>query len=809
MLRNAQILLTIVAVLLLASATSFADGNYVPPASDSKTITVPGQVIVHIKPGVLPTTLERLEPSKASTGVASIDALLQKYSIDSMEKVFWGSKTPAAGSNDVDLTGFYIMRFPTAVDVQAVMNDFGYDENAIYAEPVYIWPERAVSNDPSDSLQYWLHDGTHGMKAYTAWDTQAGDSSILFGDIDSGVNYRHPDLANNIWVNPGEDVNHNGVVFDSADINGVDDDLDGKVDDLVGWDFLTSPGSPCWPGEDCDGIEDNNPSDFNGHGTFIAGLVAMVTNNAQGGAGIAGGWQPKNPGVRIMCLRSGYLASDGLGYNNSYASSQATYYAVTKGVDVINYSFGPGYPGSCTPGYGYYSTFANAVKSATNNGVYVTLAAGNDGVDCPDYMDTVAAVMSVAAVNSNDIKASWSNYGTWIDLSAAGVQCFSTSSDLGVIGYNSYDGTSFSGPVVAGVAALLKSQQPTLTRQNLDTLIKNHAENIDAYNPSFVGKLGVGRPNLDASMRVLPDANFTGGYVAGNVPLVTTFADASPNVPHVWQWDFGDGQTSTDQNPPPVTYSTPGLYNVSLTVSEPRGTNTHIKRKSILAAADTAWVEPVFIPAVTDTVEVPIYLTNSISLSEIQIPVTWKGGNISGATLLNTVVTAGTRCAYFEQAVLVNIYNGGKVATFNLKADNGGGSAPLPPGRGMICKLLFSVSSPMNGQKTCLRDTTYSSFTQNLVHSYFNYAAKFNSGCVTVGSPCNTCGDVDGSGTINVTDVVMLISYVFTGLPIPGDCGYPQGLGDADGNLVVNVTDVVVLIGYVFNGTPVPHCNGM
>jgi subtilisin family serine protease len=783
--------------LLLSTATLFADKNYVPQTIDATAIIGAGQVIVQFKPGVMPTTLERLELAKGNTGVTSIDALLQKYGVYVMEKVFYGSKTPEPGSNYPDMTGFYVLNFPSAVDVKVAMTEFGLDDNAIMAEPIYYWPDRGVPNDPSDNLQYWLQNTTHGMKAHAAWDTQPGDSAILFGVIDSGVNYRHPDLARNIWVNPGEDINHNGVVFDSADINGADDDLNGKIDDLVGWDFLAAAGQPCCPGEDCDGIPDKDPSDFNGHGTFIAGIVAGVTNNNEGGAGIAGGWQPGNPGIRIMCLRSGYLASDSNGYNNSLASSQATDYAVNRGVDVINYSFGPAYPGSCTPGFGYYGTFVTAIRNALAHGVYITASAGNSGSECPDYVDTMSQVISVSAVNIVDILASWSERGTWIDLAAAGVNCFSTSSDYGVIGYTSYDGTSFAAPAVAGVACLLRSQQPTLSRYDLDTLIRNHAENIDGYNnPALAGKIGR-RPDLQASMLALPDANFTGGLVAGNTPFTTTFRDTSANSPTSWFWEFGDGQTSTDQNPAPVTYTHIGLYNVSLTVTEPRGTNKHTKWNSVLVTADTSWVEDMYTPPFTgiDTIDVPIYLTNTVTLSEIQIPITWKGTTIT-ATLLNTVDITGTRCSGFNQASLVNIYNGGKVATLKLTA---GSAAPLAPGSGMICKLKFSVTNPVKGQKACIRDTAYVTFFQSLVHDYFSYQSEFNSGCINIGLPY-ICGDADGSGIVNITDAVYLIAYIFAGGPAPD----PLAAGDVDCNGFANISDAVYLINYIFGGGPAP-----
>ncbi len=798
-MRVVKVALLSLAAALMLSVSVMADRNFVPPVIGGGIQIQPGQLILQFKPGLVPSTLEELQGVKMAVGLASVDALFEKYSVTSIRKVFSGSKTPDPASGFSDLTGFYLVDYPSVVDVLTAVKDFGFDDNIVTAEPVYWYPMQIEPNDPEDSLQYWLSNGTHGMKLYQAWDTQPGDSVILFGDIDSGVNYRHPDLQKNIWVNPGEDLNHNGVVFDSADINGVDDDGNGKVDDLDGWDFLPSQ-TGCAPFEDCNG-PDNNPMDMNGHGTFIAGIVAGVTNDAQGIAGIGGGWQPYNPGVRIVCLRAGYLANTGLGYINSAAASQATDYARLNGVDVINYSFGRTASLPCDVNYGYSAAFAASIRTAIAAGMYVTHAAGNEGLNCPEWKDTIPGVITVSALNKNDVIASWSNYGSWIDLSGPGAGIYSTSSDSGLIGYRTYDGTSFSAPAVAAVAALLKSQQPTLTLTELQNLISNYAENVDGYNsPSYAGLIGR-RPNVGASMQALPDANFEGGFVAGNAPFSTTFNDISPNNPTSWLWSFGDGQTSTEQRPPAIVYSTPGLYSVSLTVTEPRGTNKHTKWNSILVTADTVSLADMYIGTGTDTIEVPISLTNTATVDQMQIPITWKGATVN-TLLLNVVDISGTRCAGFEQAIFSNIYNGGKVATLDLRANMGGGHAPLAAGSGVICKVRFQVTNALKNQKICIRDTVYSSFTQSLTHGLFTYQGAFQGACVTVGSPA-VCGDANGDGGVDISDAVYLIAYIFSGGPAPSP--YSTGEVNCDGS--IDISDAVYLISYIFSGGPAP-CAG-
>ena len=774
-----------------------ADKKFVPQTIGKETIIQHDQIIVQFKSSVMPANMDKSNFPRTALGASSVDALFSRYNVTSLQKVFPKSQTPPAGSKEIDLSGFYLLNFQQPVDVQSAIAEFGLDENAVLAQPVVFWPMRATPNDPNYTLQYWLLNGTHGMKALNAWDTQVGDSTIIFGDVDSGINFRHPDLKNNIWVNPGEDINHNGVVFDSLDMNNLDDDGDGYADDLIGYDFLASVSNGCYPGEDCT-MQDRDPSDFLGHGTNLAGIVSAVTNNLQGGAGIGGGWPPYNPGVRLMALRCGYRAADGNGYVNNAAAATATYYAANHGCRVVNYSFGPNPPGGCTNGYGFDPTFYAAVVNAVNNGVFITRAAGNSGTECADFIDTMLAVESVAAIDNGDILASFSERGTWIDLSAAGVGCYTTNSASGVPGYATVDGTSFSSPTVAGVACLLASQQPSLTRFDLDTLIKNNADNIDIYNPGFVGKIGK-RPNLQASMNALPNAQFTGGYVSGPVQFTTIFADASPNSPSSWAWDFGDGQTSTDQNPSPVTYNTPGEYNVSLTITEPRGTNKRTKWNSVLVTADTMFVtDSTVTPGAAATIDVAINLKNQFSLAQLQIPITWRGATITG-TMQSSVVIAGTRCSYFEQAIFTTLSNTQKLAVIKLKADNGGGHPPLPPGNGTVCKVRFDISAPVDGQKLCVRDTSFSGNDLALTHNAYIYQSKFVSGCLTAFTPY-ICGDANGDLSVNVSDAVFLISYIFGGGPAPN----PLAAGDAncDGN--TNISDAVYLIQYIFGGGPAP-----
>jgi serine protease len=283
-----------------------------------------------------------------------------------------------------------------------------------------------------------------------AWDLERGDTSNVIVIMDTGVDVTHPDLASQIWHNPGEIAG-----------NGLDDDGNGLIDDFEGWDF---------------GVGDNDPkpeytADISGidvgfHGTFCAGIAAAATNNGDGIAGA--GWE-----CRIMPLKVSHPV-DGI---TSDAIAGAFVYAVDQRVSVISMSFGgPGDPG--VPEF-----FQALADMATNAGVLCVAAAGNDGDSVPVYPAACDHVLAVAATDFDNARASFSNFGSWVDVAAPGSLMWSTIcqnytfTDLdqffyiflfGWDGVNPYmygDGTSFACPLTAGICGLIRAHYPYLTPQ--------------------------------------------------------------------------------------------------------------------------------------------------------------------------------------------------------------------------------------------------------------------------------------------------------------------------------------------------------
>lgn len=330
-------------------------------------------------------------------------------------------------------------------------------DNIFYTIPgdILPMPSPIIPNDPEYSKQWALPK----INAPEAWNITNNSTEVVVAVVDTGVDYTHPDLSDNIWIKPGEDINHNGVVDDS-DINGIDDDNNGYVDDIRGWNFFYG---------------DNDPMDhdiFFAHGTSVSGIIAAITNNGLGMAGMSYGNK-----IKIMPVK----VHPNLLYGRI---STAIKYAADNGARVINISAGTSLLEK--------GEFEEAVDYAFSKGCAIILAAGNSnnyGVN-PDAL--LNNVLGVAGLDSNNKKEGYSSYDNLLDVSAPGQDIYTT-----VPGGN-YDyelGTSFAAPFVSGLAALILSKHPELTNQEVMDIIKNSTDSIDHLNPLYAGKLGTGRIN--------------------------------------------------------------------------------------------------------------------------------------------------------------------------------------------------------------------------------------------------------------------------------------------------------------------------
>lgn len=283
-------------------------------------------------------------------------------------------------------------------------------------------------NDPYSSNLWGLNNDT-GISARRAWDITNGSSDVVVAVIDTGIDYTHPDLAANIWVNPGE-----------TPANGIDDDANGYIDDIHGANTVLGA------------TDRGNPMDDNEHGTHVAGTIGAVGNNGEGVAGV-------NHTVKLMALK--FMDATG-GGRLSDAISAIDYMVSMK----VNYGVNVRVSNNSWGGGGFSPALHAAIDRARAAGIVFVAAAGNSGQDTdlfPAYPSSyeVSNVVSVAAIDTNQTLASFSNYGAEsVDIAAPGVGIFST---LPNNQYGYLSGTSMATPHVVGALALLFAAEPALT----------------------------------------------------------------------------------------------------------------------------------------------------------------------------------------------------------------------------------------------------------------------------------------------------------------------------------------------------------
>ncbi len=435
----------------------------------------------------------KFKPTDGSINNKAYSSVLSRYSIQKSQNIFADAKNKAI-TNKLNLNNVFIMKTDVGADILQIVKELSDDPTVEYAEPVYL--NKLDETTPDDALYSQLFHLPQ-ISAPQAWDLQFGPSNVVIGIIDTGVDWDHEDLIDIIWTNTAE-----------IDSNGIDDDGNGYIDDVRGWDFVTGITNAA-NGEDGD-EEDNNPMDFNGHGTHVSGIAGGHTNNTKGIASAAAG-------AIIMPLRCGYSATDGNGYVPSAFAANAYIYAADNGANITNQSSGNS--GQLILDAAYYAFL---------NGVLIVISAGNGNDVTPSALGSQSWVISVASVRSDDVKSWYSSFGEYVNVSAPGgdsqegKQILSTYVSDSNTDYVSIQGTSMAAPLVASAAGLIKGYEPDISVIDLFERVVKTADNIDALNPGFVGKLGSGRINVYRALTEQPVAE------PKFVVLSTTVEDLTP-----------------------------------------------------------------------------------------------------------------------------------------------------------------------------------------------------------------------------------------------------------------------------------------
>jgi subtilisin family serine protease len=767
-------------VLVAGACVGKAWGRAYDDGALPQAYAAPGVLIVSYRAPVAPGAAS-LGADSARTGIESVDKVHARFGVRKITPLFPTVTNPRLAAYARATEGLYRLSFPKAVDAAALAAELASDPHVATVDFAMVHPVDVIPNDPSFGSQYTHSDPQdNDIDTPEAWDTRVGDSIIILGATDTGVQYQHPDLAGpapytggNIFTNWTE---YNGTP-------GADDDGNGFIDDVRGWDFVDVDG--VWPGEDGN-MPDADPMDFNGHGTHVSGIMAAMTNNAVGVAGIAGGFYPGTRGCRILPLRIGWSQSDNgveRGFVRMDFAAQAFNYGVMMGVKVFN----------CSWGSSGGSGFSGAVANALANGVSITTSAGNSNALSSGYLENTAGVINVASTNSNDTKSSFSSYGPSVEVSAPGSSIYNTYSSHGSPVYASLSGTSMASPTVAGVVALIRSKNPELEKDRVDSIAIWTADNIYPLNPAYLGQLGSGRINAARAVAATPIADFALDVRFGQAPLSVQFSDHSYLNPVSWNWDFGNGQTYAGAGPAPQTYPAPGVYDVSLTTQSDAGLQTTTKPGLIIVVADTiGGLESQAIVNHKGTVALRVDI--SVPVDSIVFPFAGAG---SAAVVIDTVIVDGPASALFSTATLDDFLAGTNMGILRWASDSG--AVTLAGGTGNLATFNYSVK-PGGVPGEGLNITTTTLFPAASFRVYTPLGAYLPDVVPTLArvAPFQH-GDVNRDGSLTSSDVIALVGYVFKG----GSLAQPD-LADVNADFTGNTADVIYLVNHLFRGGPAP-----
>ena len=468
---------------VLAGAPGAADGEVSP-------VWAPKQILLRFAAGA----------AKAGRAQAELD---QRYGLVQSAPLFTGPTGRGAKAGGEELLGrWYSLGFTGDEDPRLIAQAYSRLDGVERAQANFLRRPAVVFGDSLYAQQDNLR-----LIGWQELDLpRAGE--VILAIVDSGVDYLHPDLAEQVWVNRAE----------GDGLAGVDDDGNGYIDDFIGWDFTDAPDLP--------GLgdflhRDNDPADESGHGTHVAGIAAAVVDNGLGIAGVA-------PGVRLMPLRAGFNLPGG-GFLEDDDIAAAVVYAVDNGAHIINMSWGDTQ---------FAPLIQDVVRYAQQAGCVLVAAAGNQGDDEVFYPARLAAPIAVAAVDGAGQPLGFSNRGLSIELAAPGERILSLEPGGG---YRLLSGTSMAAPHVAGLAALILARNPHFSPDQVRSALGWSAR--DNGEPGWDRRGGAGlvqaRALLLDSPPVLGLETSVPGAVTGDSLRLDMVVEGGPFDEYVLSWGRG------------------------------------------------------------------------------------------------------------------------------------------------------------------------------------------------------------------------------------------------------------------------------
>jgi len=393
------------------------------------------------------------------SGTPEIDAIFQRHAVSSIQCVSQKAANTVAKPGGVDLSRVYEILYSDGADALDVARELASHPDVEYAEPLFVYELDLIPNDTN-----WVTTQTYmnRMKFPLGWDVTLGSSgSVVIAICDGGTKYLHTDLNANIWNNS-----------DEIDGNLIDDDMNGFVDDVRGWNFANNSNNPT-------GLPATPNSAT--HGTHVAGIACAVANNAFGMAGSS-----YNAKYMPICVASP-TTDNAIAFGYS-----GIIYAADNDADVVNCSWG---------GTGSPSAFEqDIIDYAYGLGTVVVCAAGNTGTEVDHYPSAYNHVLAVANVQNTDVRNTSTTFGLWVDVSAQGTNIYAPVNS-GVDAFGFLTGTSMSSPHAAALCGLVKTRFPGYTAEQVMQRVRVTSDNIDGLNSSaYRGKLGYGRINAQAAL---------------------------------------------------------------------------------------------------------------------------------------------------------------------------------------------------------------------------------------------------------------------------------------------------------------------